>query len=94
MPLFCPDPSRVFAQNPPEVVSVSPSSGSGPSQIFSFVYSDANGYWDLAWGQAIINATLSEANSCFLHYNRAPNQLWLQNDTYTGWIGPLTPGTD
>jgi hypothetical protein len=77
----------------PSVVSVTPSSGSGSSQLFSFVYSDPNGFADLDWGQAMINATLSQNSSCLLHYTRSTNAVWLLNDTNTAWLGPITPGT-
>jgi hypothetical protein len=77
---------------PPSAVSVTPSSGSGSSQLFSFVFSDPNGFADLPWGQAIINATLSQANSCVLHYTRSTNAVWLVNDANTAWLGPLTLG--
>src|ERR1700679_4100436 len=41
----------------PHAVSVSPSSGSGPSQAFTFVYTDSSGASDLASAQAIVNAS-------------------------------------
>jgi hypothetical protein len=71
---------------------VTPSSGSGSSQTFSFVYSDPNGFADLPWVQVLINSPLSQASSCVLHYNRLTNQVSLVNDANTAWLGPLTLG--
>ena len=81
-----------FSNLAPSAVSVTPSSGIGSSQTFSFVSSDANGYTDIATMQAVISADLNPTNSCYTHYDRALNAVLLLNDAATGWIGPLTLG--
>ena len=78
---------------PPQVVSVTPSSGSGSSQTFSFVYSDPNGPADLAEAQALINSAVSGTSACYVFYNPALNSVTLGNDSYTGLLGPMTLGT-
>ena len=78
---------------PPAADSVSPSSGSGTSQIFSYVFSDPNGYLDIASPQIVVNAApLSGTNSCFLRYLPAANGLYLRNDAGSGWLGPQSVG--
>jgi hypothetical protein len=74
-------------------VSVTPSSGSGISQTFSFVYSDPNGYTDLSWMQMLINSNLTGLAACYPHYDRPSNSMMLLNDAATGWLGSVTLGT-
>jgi hypothetical protein len=78
---------------PPTVVSVTPSSGSGSSQTFAFVYADPNGFADLSFAQANIATTLSAANACYVHYDRASNSAYLINDAGTTGIGPVVLGS-
>jgi len=78
---------------PPSVVSVTPSSGSGLGpQTFSFVYSDPNGFTYLNTLKAQFTPNGGNANSCFLQYVRYANSLYLMNDTATGFLGPVTLG--
>src|SRR5204862_70088 len=87
------DSTTIIANQPPTAVSVTPSSGSGSSQTFAFVYSDPNGFTGLPWVQTIVNATLTGSAACYTHYNRLGNQVLLLNDAATGWLGPVTLGT-
>ena len=80
------------ANLPPTSDSVSPSSGSGASQTFSYVFSDLNGYGDMTSIQIVANETLSAGGSCYLYYVPAANQLYLRNDASSGWLGPQTVG--
>jgi hypothetical protein len=80
------------ASQPPQAVSVTPSSGTGSSQTFSLVYSDPYGAADLSIVLALINATLSGAGSCDLTIDPVHNYVWLLNDGATSWLGPVTPG--
>src|SRR6185436_7414252 len=82
------------ANSVPTAVSVTPSSGSGSTQTFSFQYSDPNGFTDIPWVQQLIpSPTLSGASACFTHYDRASNAVLLLNDAATAWLGPVTLGT-
>ena len=79
---------------PPSVVSVTPSSGSGLGpQTFSFVYSDPNGFNYLNTVQALFSVTGSGANACWALYVQPTNNLYLMNDAGTSWTGPMNPGT-
>jgi hypothetical protein len=77
------------------VVSVTPSSGSGLQQTFTFQYSDSSGATDLTqvWLWFNTGLTLSqEGNSCLLYLDRASNQLFLYNDAGSGWLASATVG--
>ena len=76
----------------PQAVSVSPSSGSGSSQLFTFVYSDPDGFADLSYVQAIFSSTLNPVGACYLHYHRGFNLIDLFNDAGTGAVGPVPMG--
>ena len=77
----------------PSVVSVTPSSGSGSSQTFSFVFSDPVGYQDLAWQQIIINSVLSPTGGCYIFYSPSNNLVYFGNDTGALALGPQVLGT-
>jgi hypothetical protein len=76
---------------PPGNVSVTPSSGAGSSQTFSFVYSDPYGYTDINWVQMHVQTTLVADHACYVQYTRANNNVQLLNDAGTGYVG--TGGT-
>ena len=78
----------------PSVISVSPNYGSGGSQVFSFQYSDPNGYSYIQVADVLINSSLSGAGACYTMYYPSTNTLYLANDDLTGWTGPLTPGVN
>jgi uncharacterized repeat protein (TIGR01451 family) len=86
------DSTNIITNQPPAAVSVTPSSGSGSSQTFSFVYSDGNGFTDLATTYMLVNATLNWPGACSTYYDRSANALWLLNDAANLWMGPVTPG--
>jgi hypothetical protein len=78
---------------PPAPVSANPSSGSGMSQPFSFVFSDANGYADIASARILIHAQIQAQSSCYLYYTRSDNKLYLHSDSGAALVGPISPGT-
>ncbi|MGO9258510.1 MAG: SBBP repeat-containing protein [Bryobacteraceae bacterium] len=75
-----------------EAISVTPSSGSGMSQTFSFLLSDNKGYATIASSLIIVNNTLAYANGCSIWFIRATNSLYLTNNAGTAWQGPITIG--
>jgi uncharacterized repeat protein (TIGR01451 family) len=77
---------------PPQAVSVSPSTGSGASQTFTFVYADSNGAADLASAQALIGASITGVSSCYVWVTPGTGAIWLASDAGT-WASPLTLGT-
>src|SRR5205807_6715855 len=75
---------------PPASVSVSPSSGTGTTQAFTFVYSDAT---DINWGNILFQTQVTGANACFVQYFRAANSLLLVGDSGSGNAGTATLGS-
>ena len=80
------------ASGPPAPVSVSPSSGSGSSQTFSFVSSDPRGYAALSAVLVVVNATLASAGECYFLFYPGSNVLYLVNDAGSGWAGSIALG--
>ncbi len=79
---------------PPQAVSVTPSSGTGSANTFSFLYSDSNGASGLGIVQIVINSSLSGYRGCYLNIDPVSKSLSLLNDDATAWQGPITlPGT-
>src|ERR1019366_7617311 len=67
-------------------VSVSPASGSGLQQTFTFHYFDGAGATDLSTMFVWFNASFSNAaGSCFIEYSRPANTLYLLNDAGAAW---------
>jgi len=82
----------VPASGPPATVSVTPASGSGNSQAFTFAFSDPKGYSTIVSTQIVINNILSTANGCYLLFYRSTNAIYLTNDAGTAWQNPVTLG--
>ena len=78
---------------PPSVVSVSPSSGSGLSQTFTFTLSDAAGAAAINDVYVLVNGAFSSASGCFFEYYRPANTFWLSNDADTAWQGSTAVGS-
>ena len=76
----------------PRAVSVAPSSGTGRSQTFSFVYSDPNGASDLASTQVVFNTAVNGVGACYINVDPTRGFAWLGNDGFTIWLGPITLG--
>ena len=83
----------VYAPDP-TVMSVAPTSGSGLTQKFSFSYSHggAAGAADIQYADMLISSGMSFTNACSTMYYPSTNALYLANDAYTAWLGPITPG--
>lgn len=81
------------APGPPTADSVSPSSGTGSNQTFSFKYSSSGGYTKLSTVYGLFNSSLSATNGCYAYYLPASNQLYLYNDAGSSASGPVTPGS-
>jgi hypothetical protein len=75
----------------PAVVSMSPNTGSGTSQTFSFVTSDPNGATDLAWTHISFASAANPSAYCYALVSTAG--VLLLNDSGTAWLGPVTLGT-
>jgi hypothetical protein len=84
-------PSTAVNQ-PPSVVSVSPSSGSGSSQTFAFAFSDPNGASDLYKFEAYIGSNDRAKGYCYVYAFFQTGQIWLLSDT-NNWLGPVVIGS-
>jgi hypothetical protein len=76
----------------PQAVSVTPSSGSGASQTFTFVYTDVNSVLDIGSAQTMINASNSGVSSCYIWVAPVTGAIWLAGDA-GNWPAPLILGT-
>jgi hypothetical protein len=77
-------------QPPPSVVSVSPASGSGSSQVFSVTVADPNGAADL---NNVLFMVGDLPGACYTMYNLSAGQLLLANDAGTAWLAPIVAGS-
>jgi hypothetical protein len=68
----------------PTADCVTPGSGRGTSQVFRLVYSDGNGYMDLASVSVLFASNDHQHKQCRVDYDRANNALYLRSDA-----GPL-----
>jgi trimeric autotransporter adhesin len=71
--------------------SVGPSSGSGASQTFTFVYTDSSGVADLAEAQALISTGITSVSSCYVWVTPGTGAIWLASNTGS-WLAPSTLG--
>ncbi len=76
----------------PVANSVSPSSGSGPSQRFSFTVSDAGGAGFITGLAALVSSSLNTTNACYVVYDRTANTISLAYDNPLNGASPVTPG--
>ncbi len=74
----------------PSAVSVTPSAGSGFSQIFTAVYSDPAGAASLNQRAFLINSYFGSTAGCYVLTNTVGS--YLVDDTGSFTTGPLTPG--
>jgi uncharacterized membrane protein len=79
---------------PVTAVSVTPSSGTGATQLFNLRYSDSAGAADFTTAWVWFNlASGNAADSCMVYYNRPLNTLNLLNDAGNAWMPPALAGT-
>jgi hypothetical protein len=83
----------VPSSGPPAAVSALPASGSGLAQTFTLTVADGAGAADIGYAYLLVNSSFSGFNACWVEFNRVANTFRLQNDSYTGWLGPITLGS-
>jgi hypothetical protein len=76
-----------------QAVSVTPASGSGTTQTFTFQFTDSGGATDIASVSALVSSSLTAVGSCEVDYYRASNTLKLLTDSGGQPSGSLTPGS-
>ncbi|HEY1945679.1 MAG TPA: S53 family peptidase [Bryobacteraceae bacterium] len=72
--------------------SVSPTSGTGLTQQFTFTFSNAAGASKIAQSLMLFSSNGGASQACELTYKAANNGLYLTADNGTSLIGPVTPG--
>jgi hypothetical protein len=83
--------SLTVSASGPTAVSVSPSSGSGASQVFSFEFSDPKGYANLNLVWAGFASSAFASSACKVQYTPRAKALYLESNS-GALLGPLTPG--
>ena len=71
--------------SPPTNVSVTPSSGTGTTQAFTFVYSDPYGYTDIHWVNMLFQTQINGQSACWVQYTPSTNIIDLVNDSGSGY---------
>ena len=83
-----------MAPGVPSLVSLTPNSGSGASQLFAGTVADTAGGGSISSVFMLFNRTLSGTNACYVEYFPSSNTINLKNDAGTGFVGTITPGAN
>ena len=80
---------------PAAVETLSPLAGSGPSGVFTAMFSHGKGADELYLGYMLFLPTPNVVNyvakgSCLVEYNRISHGMRLIDDAGTGWLGPVS----
>ncbi|MBN9662464.1 MAG: SBBP repeat-containing protein [Acidobacteria bacterium] len=67
-------------------VSMTPASGSGAAQSFTFVFADPKGAPDLAWMRVLIHSQQTASQACYLAVERATQIIYLADDSGSNWV--------
>jgi hypothetical protein len=79
---------------PPVVLPGTPVNPTGSPQVFEFKGRDPNGYTNIFRLYFVVNNIPGvSVNGCHGFYDQLSNALYLYNDSLTGLIGPVVPGT-
>jgi len=81
--------SSVWSNTTPTVTAlgVTPSGGTGATQLFALQYSDSLGATDLRSVAVLFSASLgASSNHCIVNYDRGAGTLYLKNDSGTWWM--------
>jgi len=81
------------AGNPALDASMSPGSGKGPIQTFTFNFIDSKGYQDLGVLDILLNDSLDGRHACYLAYVPRTNMIYLVNDSGDALLPGLALGT-
>jgi hypothetical protein len=82
----------VAAGGVPVANSVSPSSGTGASQRYSFAVSDQGGASFITGLAALISSSLNTLDACYVVYDRTAGTISLAYDNPNNGASPVTPG--
>jgi hypothetical protein len=76
---------QTVSSNAPNPYQVTPNSGSGTSQKFTFRISDADGYQTVQQVDTVIDTAVGRTNSCRVEYWAPTRTLSLQSNENTTW---------
>jgi Beta-propeller repeat len=85
--------TKILFSFKPANVGVTPSSGSGPAQVFSFQFSDPAGAADLTTVGVILGGSANPAAACAVSYDRVHNALALLTDSGQLPTSSIAPGS-
>jgi len=74
------------------VIGMSPATGSGHAQSFTFTFTDSKGWQDLGVVNVLANSALDGRQGCYLAYARATNTLYLFDDSGAPLAGQTLAG--
>ncbi|HYI92301.1 MAG TPA: hypothetical protein VEX68_02035, partial [Bryobacteraceae bacterium] len=79
----------------PEVLAITPLSGSGPAGKFTATFTHGGGAGQLYLGYMLFLPTSNKVSytatgSCLVEYNRISNGMRLIDNAGTGWLGPVS----
>lgn len=83
----------VAAGGVPVANGVAPSTGTGPTNRFSFTVSDAGGSSFITGLTGLVNSSLSTTQACYIVYDRTSNTISLAYDNPSNGASPVTPGS-
>jgi hypothetical protein len=84
---------HAWVETAPAAVSVLPPSSTGLSQAFTWTVSSPSGYSNISDVYALFNTSISGANACYIHYNRATNLLSVADSSGSNWSTGIVPGS-
>ncbi len=83
----------VAGPNNPQPVSVTPSGGSGNPVVFTFVFSDPDGYGQILSASVLFNTSVSFVNACHVLIEPGNNRFFVADDGETQYLGPVVFGS-
>ena len=84
---------NLLANQPPQILGMSPTNGSGSGATFTFNFADGNGFADLATSQVLINTNNDGNNACYLLLDRPLQKIWLSQTGGGFASSPVGTGT-
>jgi sugar lactone lactonase YvrE len=84
--------TQTIAAAIPQPVSVTPSGDTGNPGLFTFVFSDTDGWTNIVSTGILFNTSVSPANGCHVVFEPGNNRFYLADDGETTLLGPVTLG--
>lgn len=88
------DPDVPLTTFQPAVESLEPFTGTASSQLFTAVFSDLEGWRDIARANVAFNVVAGTAGGCVVEVSPTTNEVRLYNDAGTTRLGPVLLGSN